>query len=36
VGAFEDRDSDLLDRIAIENRAGAFLDEAHRTRVGAD
>ena len=36
LGAFEHRDSDLFDRIAIEDRAGALLDEAHRTRVSAD
>ena len=34
--AFEHRNSDLFDRVAIENRARALLDEAHRTRVGAD
>ena len=36
LGALEHRDADLLDRIALENRARPLLDETHRTRVGAD
>jgi hypothetical protein len=36
LGAFEHRDSDLFDRITIEDCAGALLYEAHRARVGAD
>src|SRR5215469_9628517 len=34
--AFEDRKADLPDRVALENRASALLDQAHRARICAD